>query len=784
VQNGSCASDNSAAALITVTPISAGGTVSNDQTICSGGIVAALTLTGNSGTVTTWQSANNPTFTGATNISGTAGLTSFTPTSVTTTTYFRAVVQNGSCASASSVPALITVTPASAGGTVGSDQTICSGGIVAALTLTGNTGTVTTWQSANNPTFTGATNISGTAGLTSFTPTGVTTTTYFRAVVQNGSCASASSVSALITVNSGSVGGTVNGATVTCNGASTTLTLSGNTGNVVQWESAVAPFTTYTPIANTTTTLITPTITQTTRFRAVVQSGSCSSANSNEFELQFVASGLWLGINSSNWNDALNWCGGVPTASTNVFIPAGTLFNPQVNITNAVVNNLTIEPGAILTISGISNRININGDFVNSGTFNTGLGTVGLVGSGTQNIAGFTVSNLVVNGSGAKNLTGNVTVNATLDLTNGNIQLGSNNLTIGSAATIINATAASYIVTNGTGNLEINNLTTTRTFPVGNGSYTPVVITNNGTADNYSVKVLNGVFNVYAGEVGTSPITTRVVNRTFIINEAVAGGSNLNIQFQWNNADELPPMDRSQTIVGRYNAGVWSNILSGSVPASGSNPYTVSIVSTNTGIFGVGDINSPLPVKIVSFTAALKKGIAKLNWVTASEINNSHFDVERSTDGVNFVKIGKVTGRGNSSTRVDYLFDDINAGNILESNNIIYYRLKQVGFSGNTEYSKVISISQFSSAVFEVQRAVPNPFNNETVISFKTSSIAPVTLQIMNQNGMVVYETNITPVEGANNYTLKFEDEQLSAGVYAVRMVQDGTVQVIRIVKR
>ncbi|MFN5885028.1 MAG: hypothetical protein ACK445_06775, partial [Bacteroidota bacterium] len=79
-----------------------------------------------------------------------------------------------------------------------------------------------------------------------------------------------------------SVGGSVSGGTTICSGATSgTLTLSGNTGNVVRWESAVAPFTTWTSISNTTATHTSGALTQTTQFRAVVQSGACPEANSS-----------------------------------------------------------------------------------------------------------------------------------------------------------------------------------------------------------------------------------------------------------------------------------------------------------------------------------------------------------------------------------------------------------------------------------------------------------------------------------------------------------------------
>ncbi|WAC39615.1 hypothetical protein [Pedobacter sp. SL55] len=96
---------------------------------------------------------------------------------------------------------------------------------------------------------------------------------------------------------------------------------------------------------------------------------------------------------------------------------------------------------------------------------------------------------------------------------------------------------------------------------------------------------------------------------------------------------------------------------------------------------------SPLPVKLASFTAkANKQGTVSLAWSTASEQNNSHFEVTRSADGKSFAKIGQVQGNGNSSTTKNYSYVDASpvAG-------VNYYQLKQVDFDGTYELSGVVS---------------------------------------------------------------------------------------------
>ncbi|MBK7958341.1 MAG: hypothetical protein IPK03_09595 [Bacteroidetes bacterium] len=80
----------------------------------------------------------------------------------------------------------------------------------------------------------------------------------------------------------------------------------------------------------------------------------------------------------------------------------------------------------------------------------------------------------------------------------------------------------------------------------------------------------------------------------------------------------------------------------------------------------------------------------QLNWITSSEKNNEKFDIERSANGIDYAKIGEVKGSGNSIIQRKYRFDDLK----LDDAPIHYYRLKQVDFDGQFEYSKIIAISQ------------------------------------------------------------------------------------------
>ncbi|MGN6531536.1 MAG: beta strand repeat-containing protein [Ginsengibacter sp.] len=194
-----CSQAQSGSAVVTVNSPTVGGTVAANATVCSGSNNGTLTLSGNTGSVTSWQSSTDG---GTTWTSIANTTTSLTYTNLVQTTQYRAVVQSGACASANSSVATITVSPASVGGTVSSSQAICSGSTPADLSLAGNTGNVVKWQKATDAAFATAVDIANTTNtLTGASIGPLTVTTYFRAVVQSGVCGTVNSASAAITVN-------------------------------------------------------------------------------------------------------------------------------------------------------------------------------------------------------------------------------------------------------------------------------------------------------------------------------------------------------------------------------------------------------------------------------------------------------------------------------------------------------------------------------------------------------------------------------------------------------
>ena len=97
-----------------------------------------------------------------------------------------------------------------------------------------------------------------------------------------------------------------------------------------------------------------------------------------------------------------------------------------------------------------------------------------------------------------------------------------------------------------------------------------------------------------------------------------------------------------------------------------------------------------MPGPLLYFKGENKENkFSHLTWETALEINNNGFEIEKSLDGFSFYTIGWVTGNGNSTVSHSYEFDDYK----IELGETYYYRLKQVDYDGQFEYSNIVSVS-------------------------------------------------------------------------------------------
>lgn len=160
-----------------------------------------------------------------------------------------------------------------------------------------------------------------------------------------------------------------------------------------------------------------------------------------------------------------------------------------------------------------------------------------------------------------------------------------------------------------------------------------------------------------------------------------------------------------------------------------------------------------LPVELVFFNANIQHQVIQLNWQTAAELNNSHFEIERSLDGKNWEMIGTKKGNGTTNTAQNYTyFDEI------PQNGVNYYRLKQVDFNDEYEYSEVKSIEFFTEQTSI--SCYPNPTKDYVYFNNFTEG----SISIWNVLGQQVASYKIDGVEHINI-------QQLEKGQYFIRVM-------------
>jgi hypothetical protein len=177
--------------------------------------------------------------------------------------------------------------------------------------------------------------------------------------------------------------------------------------------------------------------------------------------------------------------------------------------------------------------------------------------------------------------------------------------------------------------------------------------------------------------------------------------------------------------------------------------------------FPVSDqIYNALPVELVSFTAtAIMSNSIRLDWYTATEINNYGFEVERKSSN-NWQKIGFVQGHGNSNSPKQYSFTD----NKLIGGSKFQYRLKQTDNDGQFEYSNIIEVKVIPKE-YLLSQNYPNPFNSSSIIKYSIPKSSQVSLKIFNTLGEEL-ETLVNEERPVGSYEVNWNAGNLPSGVY------------------
>jgi photosystem II stability/assembly factor-like uncharacterized protein len=208
-------------------------------------------------------------------------------------------------------------------------------------------------------------------------------------------------------------------------------------------------------------------------------------------------------------------------------------------------------------------------------------------------------------------------------------------------------------------------------------------------------------------------------------------------------------------------------LTNGDVRAIDIAPNAYVYLATFGG--GVFRSTNPIPVELLSFTASLNAGLIQLNWQTATEINNSGFEILKSTDNNYFNLAGFVKGAGNSTAPIFYSFIDSE----VKSGERYFFKLKQIDFDGTFTFSNTIEVDIPLPATFSLEQNYPNPFNPSTKIKYNVPGIIAneayqsqlVTLKVFdvlgNESATLVNEQKLS-----GTYEVEFDARGLTSGVY------------------
>ncbi len=183
-----------------------------------------------------------------------------------------------------------------------------------------------------------------------------------------------------------------------------------------------------------------------------------------------------------------------------------------------------------------------------------------------------------------------------------------------------------------------------------------------------------------------------------------------------------------------------------------------------------------LSVELMNFSGVAGDRSNELDWITASEKDNAFYTLERSTDGINFKDIAKLTAIGNSNITQNYQFVDQEI-----QSNVNFYRLLATDTNGNTEIvSSIIKLEQKATG-FSINQITPNPAKDFTNVIFNSETASDINVRVYDAKGAVISEMNYRSEAGQNILNMNVSD--FPQGIYFIQLNDGTNIETERFVK-
>jgi len=473
------------------------------------------------------------------------------------------------------------------------------------------------------------------------------------------------------------------------------------------------------------------------------------------------------------------------TSFNNLTIGSGTT-----TLTAAIsVKNLTIN-GALNSFNG---NLNVTGNYLNNGTFSHGSGTVSFIGSNPQIVGGSNSSsfhNMVVNntstGSGLT-LTAPINVLNNLNMIIGDIITTSTEILtvgVGSVATI-NFTDGSVI-----GPMRrwmaasSNSGLQSGIFPVGISYYNKWIMleytTAPTTAGYLTVEYKNSDPNATSAGTNGLPLDdgTVIVNHIALegyweVAPTTLSGGVYDLTIRGKKFESIYDYTKTRIIKSPDPHSIWTlNGIHNSIVGS-----YIDFNIKNTGMSGFSYFAlgfpdaSGLPSELLSFSASCTENLeVEIKWQTGSENDLDYFNVERSSDGVNWNLIQSVNASGNTNSTVSYtVWDD------KIEKELYYYRLSQYDENGSSkQFDPISSECDFTNSENRITIS-PNPSEQTIHLEFISSDKNDNTeITLSDSKGQILFKSTVMVVNGINNYHLS--NLNLAPGIYYFQISNDNFV--------
>ncbi|RYF26361.1 MAG: tandem-95 repeat protein [Flavobacteriales bacterium] len=517
----------------------------------------------------------------------------------------------------------------------------------------------------------------------------------------------------------------------------------------------------------------------------------------------------------TNINAALNGLGFIPTANyfgnANITITSRDIGNSgaggaksdsdAISITVTAVNDLPTAANDLLTVNEDAAATVVN--VLTNDSSSPDVGETLAVTAVTQPANGtVTLTGGVVRFTPAVNFNGITSFTYTISDGNGGTATGTVNVTVtavNDAPTIINdvltvnedaAVTAVNVLINDSSSPDVGEtLAVTAVTQSANGTvtltggvvrFTPAVNFNGITSFTYTISDGNGgtatgTVNVTVTAVNDAPTVT---NDVLTVNEDAAA-TVVNVL---TNDSSSPDVGETLTVTAVTQPANGTVTLTGGVvrftPAvnfKGTTSFTYTISDGNggtaTGTVNVTVTPSVLPVKLITFAARAIGRLAKLEWSTASEKENQVFEIERSSDGTIFTRIGYVRGNGTTASKQHYYFDDRSP---LSGTN--YYRLIQLDNDGERNELGIKPVS-FNLEQETGLTVYPNPASNLITISF---GIGTTKLELVDLTGKVVLSASVNSKQSS----LELNIQELPSATYFIRTFGPKKFSTAKLIKR